>query len=66
MTEPIKCSECGGIIAVGEAIWHRPFASATRDRDGVLTMEPAISISDNGGLPFHRTCLPQRLFDQQT
>ncbi len=63
MTEPIKCAECSGIIFVGEAIWHKPFARATRDRDGVLTTEPEISTSDNGGLPFHRMCLPRHVRD---
>ena len=63
MTEPIKCAECGGIIFIGEAIWHKLFAGATRDRDGVLTREPELSTSDNGGLPFHRMCLPQHLRD---
>ncbi len=63
MTKPIKCSECGGVIADGEGVWHRPFAGATRDRDGVLTTEPEISTSDNGGLPFHRMCLPKHLRD---
>ncbi len=63
MTEPINCAECGGIIADGEAVWHKPFAGATRDRDGVLTTEPEVSISDNGGLPFHRMCLPRHVRD---
>ena len=63
MSEPIKCSECGGVIADSEAVWHRPFAGATRDRDGVLTTEPEVSTSDNGGLPFHRMCLPQHVRD---
>ena len=62
MTEPIKCSECDGIIAVDEAIWHRPLARAG-ERDGVLTTGPEISTSDNGGLPFHRVCLPRHLRD---
>ncbi len=63
MTKPSKCAECGGVIADGEGVWHRPFAGATRDRDGVLTTEPEISTSDNGGLPFHRMCLPKHLRD---
>ncbi len=63
MTKPIKCAECGGVIADGEGVWHKLFAGATRDRDGVLTTEPEISTSDNGGLPFHRMCLPKHLRD---
>ena len=63
MTERINCAERGGTIAVGEAVWHKPFAGATSDRDEVLTREPEINISDNGGLPFHRMCLPQHVRD---
>jgi hypothetical protein len=64
MTEPLMCSECEHPIAEGDAIWWRPFAGSTRDKDGFLTMEPETSRTDNGGLPFHQECLANRLSDE--
>jgi hypothetical protein len=60
-TEPLKCSECGRDIAVGEAVWYRPYAHATPNDGGALSMQSEASESDNGGAPFHKTCLDKRL-----
>ena len=54
------CIACGESISRGDGLWYRP---AAEDQQGSRLSEDLrkrLSESDNGGVPFHRTCLQDR------
>ena len=60
MNPKLECAECGKPIE-SDAVWFTlGVAMQPTDNHQVSDVISAVSTTDNGGLPYHRTCLEEQ------